>query len=57
MCSFHHVFFILLRILNILNVLFHYYLFLSLVKGEEYLPFFSVCEKNEYFVLPWSLVL
>ena len=37
--------FFLLGILNILNVLFHYYLFLSLVKGEEYLPFFLVCEK------------
>ena len=32
-------------------VLFHYYLYLILVKGMEYCPFCSVCEKNEHFVL------
>ena len=47
--GFHLV--ILLEILNILIVLFHYYLYLILVKGVNYRPFSSVCEKNEYFVL------
>ena len=42
---------ILLGILKILIVLFHYYLYLILVKGVKCRPFSSVCEKNEYFVL------
>ena len=37
---------ILLGILNILIVLFHYYLYLILVKGAEYLPFCQVIEFN-----------
>ena len=40
-----------LGLLNILIILFHFYLYLILVKEAEYRPSCSFCEKNEYFVL------
>ena len=57
MCSFQHRFSSsnTPRNFNILIVLFQCYLYLILVKGAEYRPFCSVCEKiNNFFLLTFS---